>query len=289
MAAAVRQRVLDYVETTKPRISLMALATVAVGSFIASAGSLDVVLLVHTLAGTALLASGASVLNQVLERDTDALMYRTRNRPLPTGRLSVTEATVFGFLASVAGLNYLCVLVNPLTGLIGAITLGLYVFLYTPLKRHTSLNTVIGAIPGALPPVMGWVAVRGSIDVAAWILFAIVFLWQFPHFLAIAWMYREDYARAGLKMLPVLDREGGMTARQMIGYSLALVPASMAPSVMRLTNQAYFFGALLLGLAFLAFSIAFALAPATDRARNVLRASLVYLPTLFAFMVFSLS
>jgi protoheme IX farnesyltransferase len=186
------------------------------------------------------------------------------------------------------GLNYLCVLVNPLTGLLGAVTLILYAFVYTPLKRHTSLNTLIGAIPGALPPVMGWTAVRGSLDGEAWILFLIVFLWQFPHFLAIAWIYREDYGRAGLKMLPVLDLQGGITARQMIGYSLALLPASLAPSVIGMTGSAYFFGALCLGLVFLAFAVGFACRATHAGARNLMRASLIYLPTLFGFMVFDL-
>jgi protoheme IX farnesyltransferase len=267
---------------------MMALVTVAVGSMLATSGSLDVPLLMHTLIGTGMLAAGASVLNQVFERDTDAQMRRTQHRPLPAGRMHVGEATTFGFVMSVAGLNYLCILVNPLTGLVGAITLTLYAFVYTPMKRWTSLNTLIGAIPGALPPVMGWTAVRDSIDGPAWILFMIVFLWQFPHFLAIAWIYRDDYARAGLKMLPVVDPQGGITARQIMGYSLALLPASLAPSVIGLTERAYFFGALGLWIAFLSFAMAFALSATPERARNLMRASLAYLPTLFVFMMLNL-
>src|SRR5437867_4831864 len=174
----------DYIELTKPRIAIMALITVGVGVFVASTNGLDVLLLAHTLLGTGLLAAGSSVLNQVLERDIDALMRRTQNRPLPARRIRVSVALVFGVLLSVTGINYLCVLVNPLTGLLGTATLVLYVFVYTPMKRWTSLNTLIGAIPGALPPVMGWAAVRGSLDLEAWTLFLIVFLWQFPHFLA---------------------------------------------------------------------------------------------------------
>lgn len=286
--AFVRQRFADYVELTKPRIAAMALGTVAIGSFVATVGPLDLVLLIHTLVGTGLLAAGASALNQVLERDTDSRMRRTENRPLPAGRLSVSEATVFGFGLGAVGLNYLCVLVNPITGLVGAITLFLYAFVYTPLKRLTSLNTLVGAIPGALPPVMGWTAVRGSLDGEAWVLFWILFVWQFPHFLAIAWLYRTDYANAGLRMLPVVDRAGGMTGRQMVGYTLALIPVSLAPSVVGMAGNAYFFGALSLGLAFLGFAIAFALTATPQRARNMIRASLVYLPTLMVFMLLDL-
>jgi protoheme IX farnesyltransferase len=283
-----RQRIADYVELTKPRIAIMALVTVAIGFFVASNGPLDAALLAHTLVGTALLAAGASALNQVLERDTDALMRRTRERPLPAGRLKPTEAMIFGLLLSVVGLNYLCAFVNLLTGFLGAVTVVCYAFVYTPLKRRTSLNTLVGAIPGALPPVMGWTALRGSIDGEAWILFLIVFLWQFPHFLAIAWIYRDDYARAGLKMLPVVDSGGGMTGRQSLGYALALVPVSLAPSVIGMTGRAYFFGALGLSLAFLAFAIAFSVLATQQRARNLMRASLVYLPTLFVFMTLDL-
>jgi len=287
--AAARQRLADYIELTKPRIAVMALVTVAVGSFLATIGPLDAGLFVHTLVGTGLLAAGASVLNQLLERDTDALMRRTENRPLPAGRVSPIEAMVFGFVLSAAGVNYLCLLVNPLTGLLGAATLILYAFVYTPMKRLTSLNTVVGAIPGALPPVMGWAAVRGNVEAEALILFLIVFLWQFPHFLAIAWIYREDYGRSGLKMLPVVDLSGGMTGRQMVGYSLALLPASLGPAVVEMTGRAYFFGALWLGLTFLGFAVAFALQATQDRARNLMRASLIYLPALLLLMILDLA
>ena len=287
-AVTVWRRVADYVELTKPRIALMALVTVAVGSIVATTGSIDGTLLVHTLVGTGLLAAGASVLNQLLERDTDALMRRTQSRPLPAGRISAAEAMVFGFVLSAVGLNYLCLLVNPLTGLLGAATLVLYAFVYTPMKRLTSLNTVVGAIPGALPPVMGWAAVRGSVDAEAWILFLIVFLWQFPHFLAIAWIYRDDYSRAGLKMLPTVDLNGGMTGRQMGGYSLALIPASLGPTVVEMTGRAYFFGSLWLGLVFLGFAVAFAVQATQDRARNLMRASLIYLPALLLLMMLDL-
>ena len=283
------RRIADYMELTKPRIALMALVTVAVGSFLASGSTLDRSLLFSTLLGTALVAAGASVLNQVLERESDALMRRTQNRPLPAGRVGVSEAVVFGGVLALLGVVYLSALVNVLTGLLGALTFALYVFVYTPLKRITSFNTLLGAIPGALPPVMGWAAVQNSVGVEAWSLFLILFLWQFPHFLAIAWIYREDYARAGLPMLPVLDAGGGMTARQMIGYSLVLLPASLAPSVLGSAGPMYFFGALALGLGLLVFALRFAWSASAARARGMLRASLMYLPALFTLMVLEFS
>ena len=286
--ALARQRLADYVELTKPRIAIMALVTVAVGSYVATTGTLDVALMVHALVGTGLLAAGASVLNQVLERDTDALMRRTQNRPLPAGRMSASEAIVLGFVLSAAGLNYLCVLVNPLTGLVGAVTLVLYAFVYTPMKRLTSFNTLVGAIPGALPPVMGWTAVRGSLDGQSWILFLILFLWQFPHFFAIAWLYREDYARAGLKMLPVLDQSGHKTRIHIVASTLALLLASLVPTQFALAGTAYFFGAFWLGMAFLWFSISFAYFASQASARYLMRASLIYLPALLLLLLLDL-
>lgn len=286
--ARVFARLTDYVELTKPRIAIMALVTVAVGSFVAASGSVEPWLLLNTISGTGLLAAGSSVLNQILERDVDALMRRTRNRPLPAGRISVPEATRFGIVLSVAGLAYLAVAVNLLTAALGAATLVLYAFVYTPLKRITSLNTVVGAIPGALPPVMGWAAVRGSLGIEAWSLFLILFLWQFPHFLAIAWLYRDDYAKAGLKMLPVVDYGGGMTGRQMILYSLVLVPVSLAPSWLGFAGSMYFIGALGLSLAFLAFAVVFAARVTQASARNLMRASLIYLPVLLGLLMWDL-
>ncbi len=281
-------RVKDYTELTKPRILVMALVAVAVGALLAGAGSPPFELLAVTLLGTGLVAAGASVFNQVLECDTDALMQRTRHRPLPSGRMAMGEAVVFGVVVTAAGLLLLAAAVNLLTALLAALTLVLYVAVYTPLKRRTSLNTVIGAIPGALPPVLGWAAVRGTTGPEAWALFLIVFLWQFPHFLAIAWMYRDDYARAGLRMLPVLDPGGGMTARQMIGYSLALVPASLAPTVIGMAGLMYFCGALSLGCGLLGFAFAFAFFASAASARNLMRASLVYLPALLVLMMFDM-
>lgn len=284
--AAVRGRLADYVTLIKPRLSLMVLFTVAAGFIAASGPALDLLLLVHTLAGTALVAFGASVLNQVLERDVDGLMARTRSRPLPAGRLQPGESLRFGVLLACAGLVYLAMVVNPLTSFLAVVTLVSYVFIYTPLKKKTTLNTLIGAVPGALPPVMGWAAASGEIGPEAWSLFLILFLWQFPHFWAIAWLYREDYARAGLRMVPVLDRTGGrMTGRLMIHHCLVLIPASLGPVVFGLSGSRYFLAAVVLGAMFLGCAGWFVLAPSDRRARLVLLASLVYLPLLLTFLL----
>ena len=261
--------------------------TVATGDpeGLASGGSLDVVRLVNALVGTGLVAAGAGVLNQVLERDVDALMRRTADRPIPAGRIDPDAALTLGVVVAVAGLAYLALTVNLLTSMLGAATLAAYVFVYTPMKRISSLATLIGAIPGAVPPMMGWTAARDSIDAGAWALFGILFLWQLPHFLAIAWMYRADYERGGFPMLPVLDPEGGRTARQMILYAAALVPVSLAPSALGLTGEVYFLGALALGLAFLGFAFAFDRARSGRAARHLLLVSVIYLPAILAVMV----
>jgi protoheme IX farnesyltransferase len=281
-----RSRLADYIELAKPRISVMVLVTVAAGALLGSSGSLDWWLLWHTLLGTALVAAGASALNQFLERDSDALMERTENRPLPAGRLQPSEVLVVGSLLGAAGIAYLAIaLPRPLAAVTATFTFFCYVFVYTPLKRRTSLNTLVGAVPGALPPVIGWAAVRGSIDWDILGLFAILFIWQVPHFLAIAWIYREDYGRAGLRMLPVVDRQGAVTGRQMIAYTCALVPASLSPLVLGQAGVVYFVGAIALGVGFLAFTIAFLRKRSIERARGVLRASLVYLPVLLALLL----
>ncbi|HZZ81794.1 MAG TPA: heme o synthase, partial [Gemmataceae bacterium] len=226
----VRSRWLDFLELTKPRITLMVLFTVGIGALLASRGPLDVWQLLHALLGTALVAAGASALNQWLERASDSQMRRTENRPLPAGRLNAGEVAVFGFALGGVGLAYMALLlIHPLPTILTAATFFSYVFVYTPLKRKTTLNTLIGAVPGALPPVIGWTAMTGTLDSLAVVLFLIVFFWQVPHFLAIAWMYREDYARGGFKMLPALDTDGGATARQMLLYSIALLPISLLP------------------------------------------------------------
>jgi protoheme IX farnesyltransferase len=284
--ALPRSRVADYVELTKPRVAVLVLFTIAAGAWLAGHGQADLLTVVNTLVGTALVALGASALNQLLERHTDALMRRTENRPLPSGRLQPFEVLVFGSALGAGGLAYLgLTLRQPLTVLMAAFTFITYVFLYTPLKRRTTLNTLVGAVPGALPPVIGWTAVRGVITPEAVVLFLILFLWQVPHFLAIAWIYREDYRRAGLRMLPTVDVSGAMTGRQMVSYCLALIPVSLAPVVLGEAGPVYLVGASALGLGFLASTLAFACANTNARARRVLRASLVYLPALLALLV----
>jgi protoheme IX farnesyltransferase len=281
-----RSRLADYLMLTKPRVAVLVLFTVASGALLAAAGSPDWVLLGQTLFGTALVAGGASALNQFLERDSDGLMERTENRPLPAGRLLPIEVLLFGVALGVAGIGYLALVVRqPLAALLAAVTFLSYVFVYTPLKRKTTLNTLIGAVPGALPPVIGWVSVRGSFDLEIVSLFVVLFLWQVPHFLAIAWIYREDYGRAGLCMLPVVDRDGGMSARQMTGYCLALIPASLMPLVLGRAGPVYLAGAIVLGVSFLAFALAFWQVRSDSRARSVLRASLLYLPVLLALLL----
>ncbi len=281
-----RSRLADYVELTKPRIAVLVLFTVAAGTWVAARGEPDLLLLAHTVCGTALVAAGASALNQLLERHTDALMRRTENRPLPSGRLQPVEALVFGLVLGGAGLAYLALTIRqPLTVGIAAFTLVSYAFLYTPLKRFTTLNTLIGAVPGALPPVIGASAVHGTVEVNAGVLFVVLFLWQVPHFLAIAWIYREDYGRAGLQMLPVVDRAGRVTGRQMVWYCLALILVSLLPVVLRQAGLVYAAGASLLGLFFLYRAVGFCLEPTNVQARRVLRASLLYLPLLLALLV----
>jgi len=280
-AALAAARLADYVELLRVRVSLLVLFTVAAGAFLAADGVPDATLLLNVLLGTALVAAGASSLNQLMERQSDALMTRTENRPLPAGRVTPWEVLVLGCFLSVTGVVYLLLtLRQPLTAGVAAFTHLSYVFLYTPLKRRTPLNTLIGAVPGALPPVIGWTAVRGSLDREAAALFLIVFIWQVPHFLAIAWIYREQYARAGLQMLPVLDPDGVQTSRQMVRYSLVLLPVSLLPAGLGMAGPVYIAAALLLGLAFLRSCWAFSQSSTNGQARRVLRASLLYLPLL---------
>lgn len=281
-----RSRWLDFVELTKPRIALLVLFTVAIGAMLASPAAPDLTLLLNTLLGTALVAAGASALNQLLERHSDARMRRTENRPLPSGRLQPLEVLAFGAVLSVTGLVWLAVTGrHPLAVAVAAITHLTYVFVYTPLKSRSTLNTLIGAVPGALPPVIGWTSVTGTLDLPALLIFLIVFLWQVPHFLAIAWMYRDDYSRAGLMMLPTVDVDGSMTARQMLLYSLALVPVSLLPVFYQKAGWLYGLGGLALGVMFLIAACGFFREHSRERARRVLRASLIYLPALLALML----
>jgi protoheme IX farnesyltransferase len=283
--ALPRTRAADYVELTKPRIAVLVLFTVAAGAKLAAGGNLFMPVLLHTLLGTGLVAAGASALNQLLERNTDALMRRTEDRPLPAGRLHPLEVLAFGCALGLIGVVYLAVMLQrPWAALIAAVTFMSYVCIYTPLKRRTPLNTLVGAVPGGLPPLIGWTAVRGTLDPEALALFFIIFLWQVPHFLAIAWIYRDDYARARLRMLPVLDYDGSRTGRQMLTYCLALIPASLVP-VMFGAGIVYLCGAIVLGAFFLIRTVGFTRVRSVAQARRVLRGSLVYLPAIFALMV----
>ncbi|MFQ5829668.1 MAG: heme o synthase [Candidatus Methylomirabilia bacterium] len=282
--ARERRRALDFLALTRPRVVLMVLVTTVVGYHLGSAGATDYPRLLHTLIGTALAAAGTLTLNQFLERQVDALMERTRTRPLPDGRLQPIEALVFGVAITAAGVLHLTAAVGLLPGLVTAATIGLYLLAYTPLKLRTPLCAVVGAIPGALPPVTGWVAARGELGIEAWVLFAILFLWQLPHTLAIARLYREDYARAGIRVLPVVDREGSSTERQIVAGCLALLAAGLLPTLVGLTGTVYFFGALALGAGFLACGMAQAVSRSVPAARRLLFASLLYLPGLLALM-----
>jgi heme o synthase len=283
LPAAVR--LADLVEMTKPGITLMVVLTAGLGFLLAAPDRIPFTLLVHALLGTALVSGGASVLNQVLERDVDARMRRTADRPLPAGRLDPDRALLFGVALAVGGLLELAFAVNLLTALLGVAALAGYVFVYTPLKRVSSLATVIGAVPGAIPPMMGWSALRNQLDPAAWVLFGILFFWQMPHFLAIAWLCREDYANGGFPILTVLDPQGVRTGRQAVLYGAALVPVSLLPSTLHLLGGVYFAGALALGLAYLGFCCGFARHRSTAAARRLLFASLLYFPAVFLLML----
>jgi heme o synthase len=272
-------------ELIKARLTFLVLLTTLVGFYAGSVGSINIGLMLCTMAGTGLLACGAAALNQFLERQHDAKMRRTEDRPLPSGRLQPEMALVFGAVCSIGGLVVLATTVNLLTSVLGALTLISYLFIYTPLKRVTWLNTAIGAVPGALPPLMGWTATRGELGGAGWGLFAILFFWQIPHFLAIAWLYREDYAKAGFVMLPVIDVDGFRTGRQAVSHTLGLIVASLLPAVFGLAGMIYFVGALLLGIVFLGFAILFAQTLTTERARQLFFVSITYLPLLLGLMV----
>jgi protoheme IX farnesyltransferase len=278
-------RLAAFVELTKPRITFLVVLTAAAGFCMGSASGIDYVALFNMAVGIALLSSGIATLNQYLERDLDRLMRRTESRPLPSGRLAPAEAAMFGVSLSVVATAYLAVFISPLSALLGVATLASYLFVYTPLKTKTTLSTVLGAFPGAMPPFIGWVAARGAITVDAWVLFAILFLWQFPHFLAIAWMYREDYARAGVKMLPVVEPDGRVTGQQIISYTLLLIPVSLLPVATGLAGSVYLVGASVLGLGFLYYSARAALVRTAWQARQLLLASVLYLPVLFGLMV----
>jgi len=273
-------------ELFKMRLTTLVLLTAFVGFYAGWRGPMAWGLMLHTVLGTGLLAMGASALNQLMEREEDAKMRRTRDRPLPSGRITPQAALIIGGVCAGAGLIDLALAVNLLTALLGAATLAIYLFVYTPLKRVTTLNTVVGAIPGALPPLMGWTAARGELTVAGWALFAILFFWQLPHFLAIAWMYREDYAGAGFVMLPVMDPTGARTGKQALCHALGLLPVSLCPFVFGLAGTVYLAGALALGAVFAGCAFEFSRRISMAGARRLFYASIVYLPLLLALIVF---
>jgi protoheme IX farnesyltransferase len=281
----LRSRAQDYVALAKPRLNLLVVASTVAGYVMARGDTADAVRMMCTIAGTGLVAGGASAFNQVLERGPDGLMRRTRLRPLPDRRLGTPEALVLACALSVAGLLILAAGVNLLSAGVALATLASYAVVYTPLKRRSSFATVIGAIPGALPPVIGWAAARGGLSQGAWVLFGILFLWQLPHFLAIAWMYREDYARAGFVMLPVIEPDGRSTARQAVIYSAALLPLAMAPTLVGMAGAAYFVASFALSLAFLVLAVRFARSRAVTDARRLFLGSIAYLPLLWILMI----
>ena len=272
-------------DLVKARLTLLVLLTTAVGFYLGARGAVNGLLLFHALSGTGLVAAGAAALNQLLEREYDAKMRRTASRPLPSGRLQPASVAIFGGVCSVAGLIYLAVAVNPLTSVLGAVTSICYLFIYTPLKRLTWVNTLVGAIPGALPPLMGWTAARNELSGEGWTLFALLAFWQIPHFMAIAWLYREEYAKAGFVMLPNVDPDGSRTAYHAVGNTLALLIASVCPFLLNLNGPFYLATALLLGVAYLWCAVRFARQLTARRARQLFLASIIYLPLLLLAMV----
>lgn len=281
-ALADKHWVLLAADLFKARLTFLVLVTTLVGFYLGYRGPVDAILMLHTLLGTALLASGAAALNQLFERHLDARMRRTKDRPLPSGRLQPATVAWLGIGTSVAGALWLLLLVNPLTALLGVVSSVIYLFAYTPLKRVTWVNTLVGAIPGGLPPLMGWTAARGEISWEGVSLFAILAFWQIPHFMAIAWIYREEYGRAGFQMLPVVDPAGRRTARQAVVHTAGLLIVSMAPFAFGLTGYVYLAGALALGLAFGAAAVQFARGRELPQARRLFYASILYLPLLMA-------
>ena len=281
----LREKLAAYFELTKPRIAFLLVLTSAAGFYLGTAGAFEVVLFANAMIGITLLAFGVATLNQYIERRIDVLMDRTSKRPLPTDRITPNEALIFGIGQCLVAEVYLYFLVNPLTAALGLVVIIGYVLVYTPLKTRTSASTAIGALPGAMPPLMGWTAAANDITLAAWSLFVIQFLWQFPHFLAIAWMYREQYAKAGILMLPVVEPEGRLTARQIVMFTIMLVPASLAPFFLGFAGVIYLTAASILGIWFLWVSVQAARSRTLEKARKLLLVSVIYLPLLFVMLV----
>lgn len=280
-----RQRIADYWTLTKPEVNFLVLISTMVGFYLGSPSPIPLVRLIHTLLGTLMVASGTGTLNQFFERESDARMRRTARRPLPSGRLRPAEGLTFGLLLAVAGCTYLALTVNLVTSALALLTLVTYLALYTPLKRRSALCTWVGAFPGAMPPLIGWAAARGSLGAEAWVLYTILFLWQFPHFLAIAWMYREDYARAGCRMLPANDLEGRKMAWQIAVFSLLLLPVSLIPAWLGQAGALYMTGTATLGIAFAASALQMAWQRSNMLARRLVLVSVIYLPLVFVLMM----
>jgi protoheme IX farnesyltransferase len=284
---AAPSRLNDLYELTKPRMNFLVVITTMVGFYMASrGGAIDWLRMMHTVLGTALTAASAAALNQLMEREYDAKMPRTSNRPIVSGRISPLEAALWGFGYGIVGISYLAIAVNGLTAMLGAATLLIYLLIYTPLKRVTSLNTVVGAIPGAIPPLMGFTAVNNAFSAEALTVFGILFLWQMPHFLAIAIMYKRDYQAGGFKMLPCVDEDLRLTGRMILLYATALLPVSLLPSVLGMTGPIYFTAAVLLGLAFLSCGVSCVTSRTRADARQLFFASIIYLPLLLGIMMF---
>ena len=275
----------DYVALTKPRLNCLVVATSATGYYLGGRGSTDVMAMTQAVAGTALAAGGAAVLNQLYERETDALMRRTRLRPLPDGRVAPADARIFGIALSLAGLLLLAARANWLAAGLALATILVYLIVYTPMKRRTPLSTLVGAVPGALPVLIGWTASHGSVALGGATLFTIVFLWQIPHFMAIAWLYRDDYGKAGFPMLSVIDPQGRRAGRQAVRYAAALVPVSLAPTFAGISGTVYFVSALALGLALLVLAVRFAATRNDRAARALFLGSITYLPLLWILMI----
>ncbi len=276
----------DYIALTKPRVTWLILMSTGVGYFFGAQNGWHLATLIHTIIGTGLIASGTAALNQWYEREADAKMRRTQARPLPAGRMDAWKALVFAVVISAAGFAELWIGANALSAMLGLFTLLCYLFVYTPLKQRSPHSTTIGSIPGAMPPLIGFAAASGKLTWEAWVLFAILFLWQFPHFYAIAWMYKEDYARAGIRMLPVVEPDGKSTARRIFLYSAALIPISLLPKYFAMAGNLYLYGAIALGLAFLYYGLRIRWDRTRQQARRVLLASVIYLPVLFSLMLF---
>jgi protoheme IX farnesyltransferase len=282
---AAHTRAGDFLALAKPRLNMLVVVSAVAGYVMAGGSTHDVWRLICVVIGTGFVAGGASAFNQVIERKADGLMRRTRLRPMPDGRLEAREALLFGTALTTAGLIILAVGANLLSAVVALVTMISYAAVYTPLKKRSSFATVIGAIPGALPPVIGWAAAEGALSRGAGVLFGIVFLWQLPHFLAIAWIYREDYARAGFPMLPVIEPDGRSTARQAVIYAAALLPLSLAPTLVGMTGSLYFTGALVLTLLFVGLALRFGMSRSTLDARRLFFGSIVYLPLLWMLMI----